>query len=283
MTSFADGDNLTVTGYAIAVMSGRCAVIPVEITNNETAPKLVFEDITGVDAAGVTDATLTVKPYRTSGWTASVTATGCVSAASISSDNKTITYSVSANENTTEATGTIKVTYSKGSESVEYVINVTQEAIVSGPITYQHVFNAKPKVDNNISLTDVSWNITAENLGNYNSSSYAGVQIGTSKANGRLTLTTPSSWSYKGKNTIKEIRLWLNLGGTSVTPTVTIGGKSANSDGTAVVKNSSAGNDWTKTTKVTFSPATDGNTGVVVINVETVKAGYICAIEIDCE
>lgn len=132
MTSFADGDNLTVTGYAIAVMSGRCAVIPVEITNNETAPKLVFEDITGVDAAGVTDATLSVKPYRTSGWTASVTATGCVSAASISTDNKTITYSVSANENTTEATGTIKVTYSKGSETVEYVINVTQNKKVSG-------------------------------------------------------------------------------------------------------------------------------------------------------
>ena len=68
-----------------------------------------------------------------------------------------------------------------------------------------------------------------------------------------------------------------------MTPTVTIGGKSVTSDGTAVVKNSSAGTDWTKTTKVTFSPATDGNTGVVVINVETVKAGYICAIEIDCE
>ena len=41
--------------------------------------------------------------------------------------------------------------------------------------------------------------------------------------------------------------------------------------------------DWTKATKVTFTPDPDGNTGVVVINVATVKAGYICAVEIDCE
>ena len=69
----------------------------------------------------------------------------------------------------------------------------------------------------------------------------------------------------------------------SVTSSVTIGGKTAVSDGTKVVKNSKAGNDWTKATKVTFTPAEDGNTGVVVINVSSVKAGYICAMEIDCE
>ena len=149
--------------------------------------------------------------------------------------------------------------------------------------TYRHVFNAKPTTGNNISLSEVKWNIQATNLGNYNSGNYAGVQIGTSNKNGSITLTTPSSWSYNGKSKITEVRLWLNLGGTSVTPSVTIGGKDATSDGTPVVKNSSAGSDWTKTTKVTFTPSTGGDTGAVIVNVSTVKAGYICAIEIDCE
>ena len=154
--------------------------------------------------------------------------------------------------------------------------------------TYQHVFNAKPSTGNNVTLSSVKWNISATNLGNYNSGNYAGVQLGTSSKNGSITLTSSSAWgsdtgTYKDKTKITEVRLWLNLGGTSVTPTVTIGGKSATSDGTTVVKNSSAGSDWTKTTKVTFTPAADGNTGVVVINVATVKAGYICCMEIDCE
>ena len=154
--------------------------------------------------------------------------------------------------------------------------------------TYQHVFNAKPSTGNNVVLSGVNWTITAENLNGYNSANYAGVQIGTSKANGNITLTSSSVWGeqtgdYYGKSIITEVRLWLNLGGTSVTPTVTIGGVSATSDGTTVVKNSSAGSDWSKATKVTFTPADNGNTGIVVINVSTVKAGYICAMEIDCE
>ena len=73
------------------------------------------------------------------------------------------------------------------------------------------------------------------------------------------------------------------MGGTSVTPSVKIGGIDAISDGTKVVKNSKAGSDYTKATKVTFTPAENGDKGQVVINVTTVKAGYICAIEIDCE
>ena len=155
-------------------------------------------------------------------------------------------------------------------------------------VTYQHVFNAKPSTGDNVTLSSVSWNITATQLGNYNSGNYAGVQLGTSKANGSITLTSSSAWggqsgTYKDKTVITEVRLWLNLGGTSVTPTVTIGGVSATSDGTTVVKNSSAGSDWTKATKVTFTPASNGNTGVVVVNVTTVKAGYICCLEIDCE
>ena len=150
-------------------------------------------------------------------------------------------------------------------------------------ITYQHVFTEKPSTGNSIDLSGVNWNVAATNLGNYNSQNYAGVQIGTSKKDGSITLTSTTDWDYNGNGKITEVRLWLNLGGTSVTPTVTIGGKVATSDGTKVVINKNAGLDWTKATKVTFTPVADGNTGVVVINVSTVKAGYICAMEIDCE
>ena len=150
-------------------------------------------------------------------------------------------------------------------------------------VTYQHVFNKMPSTGKNVTLSNVAWNISATNLNNYNSQNYAGVQIGAKRANGQITLTSSSDWNYNGKTKITEVRLWLNLGGTSVTPTVTIGGKAATSDGTKVVKNSSAGADWEKTSKVTFTPAADGNTGVIVINVKSVKAGYICALEIDCE
>lgn len=155
--------------------------------------------------------------------------------------------------------------------------------------TYQHVFNAKPTVGNNTTLSTVDWNITATNLGSYNSGNYAGVQFGTSKANGAITLTSSYAWgsqeniAYSNMTKITEVRVWFNLGGTSVTPTVTIGGKAATSDETTVVKNSSAGTDWTKATKVTFTPASDGFAGVVTIAATSVKAGYICAMEIDCE
>ena len=150
-------------------------------------------------------------------------------------------------------------------------------------VTYQHVFTAKPSTGSNVTLSNVAWNISATNLYAYNNKSYAGVQFGASGANGQITLTSPSAWNYNGKTKITAVRLWLNRGGTSVTPTVTIGGKAATSDGTKVVKNSSAGTDWTKTSKVTFTPAANGNTGAIVIDVKSVNAGYICALEIDCE
>lgn len=152
--------------------------------------------------------------------------------------------------------------------------------------TYRHVFNAKPSTGNGVTLTGVSWDITATNLNGYNSGNYAGVQIGAGGKNpkdGSITLTSSSAWNFYGCSKITQVRLWLNLGGTSVTPSVTIGGKAATSDGTAVTKNSTAGNDWTKATKVTFTPASSGNSGIVEIKVETVLAGYICAMEIDCE
>lgn len=146
--------------------------------------------------------------------------------------------------------------------------------------TYQHVFESKPSTGNNVMLSNVGWNISGTNIGGFQNS-YAGVQLGTSKKNGQITLTSPTGWNYKGATVIKEVRLWLNLGGTSVTPTVTIGGKVATSTG-KVIKNSGA-SDWTKTSKVTFTPATEGQTGVIKISISSVKAGYICALEIDTE
>lgn len=61
---------------------------------------------------------------------------------------------------------------------------------------------------------------------------------------------------------------------------MTIGGKVATPAG-KVTKNTSANSDWTKTSKVTFTPAADGESGVIEISVSSVKAGYICALEID--
>lgn len=149
----------------------------------------------------------------------------------------------------------------------------------AGITTYQHVFSTKPAEGTGKTLTDVDWNIKATNLNGFQKS-YAGVQIGAKSSNGKITLTSPSAWTYKGGTKITEVRLWLNLGGTSITPTVTIGGKVATSTG-KVVKNTSANSDWTKTSKVTFTPAADGESGVIEISVSSVKAGYICALEID--
>ncbi len=153
--------------------------------------------------------------------------------------------------------------------------------------TYRHVFNTKPSTGNKVNLSNVNWDISATNLNGYNPSNYAGVQFGTSKNSGEIKLTSSSVWSYEVDGVvvtkIKEIRVWLNKGGGTVTPSVSIGGKTATSDGNIVAQNKDAKEDWTKTTKVTFTPASDGNTGVVVIDISSTKAGYICAIEIDAE
>lgn len=139
----AEGDNITVTGYAVNVMSSKCGIIPTAVVNNETTPKLLFEDITGVAAAGVTDAALTVAPYRIDGWTPVVTKTGCVSAASINAACTTVTYSVSNNESASAQAGTIVVTFQKGGESdVVFTINVAQLGKASGT-SYVYTFTSK--------------------------------------------------------------------------------------------------------------------------------------------
>lgn len=149
--------------------------------------------------------------------------------------------------------------------------------------TYRHIFNAKPTIGSNIKLSNMFWSISATNLNNYNSQNYAGVQFGTSSKSGEIKLTSSNAWSYQNATTIKEVRLWLNTGGSAVTPKVTINNKAATSDGKTVTKNAQAKTDWTKTTKVTFTPVEGGDAGIIVIDVTSAKAGYICAIEIDAE
>lgn len=132
-SGLAEGDNVTVTGYAISVMSSRCAVIPTSVVNSETTPKIIYSDITGVTAAEVTGAQVSGSAVRISGWTPNVTYTGCVTAASINATCTKITYSVGENTESTEKTGTIVVTFTKSGESdVQYTINVTQEGKATG-------------------------------------------------------------------------------------------------------------------------------------------------------
>ena len=161
-------------------------------------------------------------------------------------------------------------------------------SMMAATTTYQHIFTTKPALGT-ITLSDVSWVLAADNLGSYNSANYAGVQVGNKNNAGSFTLTSSTEWgdesfpaATKGKTKITQVRLWLNTGGSPVTPSVTIGDKAATSDGATVVKNSSAAS-YSDATKVTFTPATGGEYGTVVINIETEKAGYVCAIEIDCE
>lgn len=194
---------------------------------------------------------------------------------------------------TTDGTSVTKTSISPVAGTVYYAyVQATDDTSTYDPsswgtghaILYQHVFSAKPSTGSNVTLSTISWTIAATNLGNYNSGNYAGVQFGTSSKDGSISLTSTNNWgaqsstNYYGYGTVKKVNVWANLGGTSVTPAVTIGGESASKSG-SVSKNSSAGTDWTKTSKVVFTPG-DANTGVVVISLSSVKAGYICCVEI---
>ena len=160
-----------------------------------------------------------------------------------------------------------------------------------GPATYRHVFNTKPNTGNNVALSGVNWTVTATNLGSYNSNNYAGVQVGTGSKKGDFQIETSNSWgsqsgTYYEKTKVTEIRLWLNAGSTASlsTLTATVGGAACTPDVTQVTKNSSAGTDWTKATKITFAIGST-NSGKINIHVahSSNLAFYICCLEIDCE
>lgn len=289
--SSTDGKTVTVYGFTYGYHSTNKYVqfVATSIAEDPTAPKLSVTPTSKTWASDETDAAVFTVKTNTEGekdWSVSPTT---LDWATIVVDNGTIT--VTPNDaNTTGAAREATLTVKHSAGTLSETITLTQKAAGAGEAvvkTYQHVFTAKPSTGDKVTLSGVSWNITATNLNNYNSNNYAGVQFGTSSKNGQITLTSPSAWSYTADGVtvtkIKEVRLWLNLGGTSVTPSVSIGGNAANSDGTTVTKNMSAGSDWTKATKVTFTPAAGSDTGVIVIDVTSVKAGYICAIEIDAE
>ncbi len=144
---------------------------------------------------------------------------------------------------------------------------------------------------NELLLSGIRWDISKSNVGNYDSGSYAGLQIGTSSSTGSICLTSDSSWggqvstAYYGYNTVKKVSVWMNAGNNgTISATVTVGGKSATSDGTTVSKNTSAGANYYKSTKVTYTPASDGKTGAIVITAtkgtKNAKAGYFCAMSV---
>lgn len=149
-----------------------------------------------------------------------------------------------------------------------------------GVVTYQHIFKAKPAIGS-VKLSEVAWTLAATNLGNYNSVNYAGVQFGTSSKSGKITLTSDGPFTYDGKSNVKEIRLWLNNGSGTISPIVTVGGIECTMEGT-IVKNSSAGSDYTKASLITFTPK-ESASGEVVIDLSCNKAGYFCAIEVDVQ
>ena len=143
-------------------------------------------------------------------------------------------------------------------------------------ITYQHIFTTKPSTG---SLSGVNWTIEGTNLLAFNND-YAGVQFGSSRKSGSITLTS-AAWSYKEKSKIKEVKIWLNAGSGVPTATVSIGGKEATSDGTVVKQNKSA-KSYKDATMLTFTPVDGGDSGIVVIKASSSNAAYICAMEIDC-
>ena len=259
-------------------------------------------DLEAPETISITDINLAEKKFSGS-WDANSDASSydwvistASTAAAISAENTKASGSTTSTSFTTAALGD---SYKPVAGTVYYlyvrsvgdgVSFTTSDYGQAHAIIYQHIFTAKPSTGDNITLSTISWTIAATELNGYNSANYAGVQFGTSKKDGSISLSSSNSWgaqtstNYYGYGTVKKVNVWANLGGTSVTPSVSIGGTSATGSG-SVVKNASAGSDWTKTSKVVFTPGLNAlsqvvNTGVVVVNLSSVKAGYICAIEV---
>ncbi|MCQ2323808.1 MAG: Ig-like domain-containing protein [Paludibacteraceae bacterium] len=154
--------------------------------------------------------------------------------------------------------------------------------------TYTHAFTTAPTASADNTLSSVVWTFgSGTNLGSYNSGNYAGVQLGTKNATGSITMTTKNNWgeednAYKEYTKIKEVYVWLNNGTGSISATVKIGGVAATASGT-VSKNSQA-KSYSDASKITYTPASNSNTGKIEIAFSTSsKAGYFCAVEVVCE
>lgn len=108
---------------------------PIELT-----PVILADDITGVAAAGATDATFTYEVRNDNNYTASVEYDGTVvTAASVENATKTITYSVSENTDTAnDRSGWIKIVLND-TASTSLTINVTQNQSTEGMSVYELV------------------------------------------------------------------------------------------------------------------------------------------------
>lgn len=107
---------------------------PIELT------PVILADITGVAAAGATDATFTYEVRNDNNYTASVECDGTVvTATSVENATKTITYSVSENTDTAnDRSGWIKIVLND-TASTSLTINVTQNQSTEGMSVYELV------------------------------------------------------------------------------------------------------------------------------------------------
>ena len=128
-SGLATGDYVTVKGYAAVISAGKMGVYVTEVTESDTAPGLIFSDIVDVVAGGISGATKTLTPYRTSDATATILSKpDWVTSASINSPTcTTLTYTVSANTSTAR-TGNIIVRITKNAVNYDYTIKISQSA-----------------------------------------------------------------------------------------------------------------------------------------------------------
>ena len=160
VSGYSKGDYVTVKGYAMSVSGGRMTVCVTSISKDDDIPAIVYTDISGVAAAGVTNQAKSGNAYRMTGWTPSVTGfTGCVSAASINAAGTSITYSVDENTDPVQKTGTIEVTIAKGLVSYVYTVNVVQNANVKSA-----TIDLTTNSSSSASEDEVVWTTTAATM-----------------------------------------------------------------------------------------------------------------------
>lgn len=126
--SMSAGDYVTVTGYAINVMTSpaRLGIVPTSITKDDTKPALIFNDIVDVAGAGVDDVDHALTPYRVTGWTPSLQSKpDWVTSVTPAPDCSKITYTVGTGA-ATARTGNIVIRLTKDTEHYDYTIKISQ-------------------------------------------------------------------------------------------------------------------------------------------------------------
>lgn len=119
------------------VSEKRCYIDAFNVESGQVPPSIAVDDeITGISAEGASDETISISIANLLDWTPTVSCDGAVvSSASLSADNKTITYNVSANTTGAIREGSITVSLTKvGEETISKVILVKQ--LAGGTHTY---------------------------------------------------------------------------------------------------------------------------------------------------